>query len=178
MAVTTVQRERLARRFDLWDNNHSGRIDRSDFKAEAQEILGQFNESETSPRGKAVMDAYLQMWDVIAEQAGISPNGDLDKDAYIESAERTVLEKGDKGFAEVVRPTIRAIVDLCDTDGSGQISSEEWKRWAKAIGMSPQKAQEAFQGIDTDRSGQLSTDELVQVVNDYHAGRTDVELLG
>ncbi|MGH8881482.1 MAG: EF-hand domain-containing protein, partial [Stackebrandtia sp.] len=122
--------------------------------------------------------AYLQMWDVIAQQSGISSKGDLDKDAYIEAAERTVLEQGDKGFAEVVRPTIRAIADMCDTDGSGQISTEEWKRWAKAIGMSPQQATEAFRAIDSDHSGQLSTEELVQAVNDYHAGRTDVELLG
>jgi Ca2+-binding EF-hand superfamily protein len=51
-----------------------------------------------------------------------------------------ILEKGDAGFAEVVRPTIRAIVDLCDTDGDGQVNPEEFKRWTDAIEVDRSKA--------------------------------------
>jgi Ca2+-binding EF-hand superfamily protein len=178
MSVATVQQDRLARRFDLWDNDRNGRIERSDYEAEARTILQKFGEPETSPRGKALLDAYLQMWDFMARQAGIGPSDGMDKQTFVQVAERSVLQHGDTGYAAVVRPTIRAIVDLCDTDGDGQVNRNEWKKWADAIGMSSQEAETAFRGIDADGDGQLTVDELVQAVNDYHAGRTDVELLG
>jgi Ca2+-binding EF-hand superfamily protein len=178
MSVATVQQDRLARRFDLWDNDRNGRIERSDYEAEARTILGNFGEPESSPRGKALLDAYLAMWDFLARQAGVGRDGALDKQTFVQVAERSVLQHGDSGYAAVVRPCIRAIVDMCDTDGDGQVNRNEWKKWADAIGLSSQEAEAAFRGIDADGDGQLTVDELVQAVNDFHAGRSDVELLG
>ncbi|KIH98264.1 signal transduction protein [Streptomonospora alba] len=174
MASNVKERERLNERFVHWDNNGDGTIDRSDFEAEAREIMRNLGEDETSPRGRAVYDAYTQMWDFLASKAGRSS---LNSDEFAAVAEAEIISQGDAGFSRVLRPTIRAIVDLLDTDGDGRISPDEFKRWLDAVGVAADPG-DIFGRIDTNGNGYLSVDELMAAVRDYHLGRSDVPLLG
>ncbi|MUL42037.1 EF-hand domain-containing protein [Streptomonospora sp. PA3] len=174
MASNVKERERLNERFAFWDNNGDGTIDRSDFEAEAREIMRNLGEDDTTPRGRAVFDAYTQMWDYLASKAGKSS---LNADEFAAVAEAEIISQGDAGFSRVLRPTIRAIVDLLDNDGDGRVSPDEFKRWLDAVGVST-NTQSIFQSIDTNGNGYLTVDELMAAVRDYHLGRSDVPLLG
>ncbi|AXE83687.1 MULTISPECIES: EF-hand domain-containing protein [unclassified Streptomyces] len=175
--TTSVQEQRLRRRFDMWDKNGDGTIERSDWADEAQRILASFGESESSPKGRALTDAYLGMWDHLAGQAGIGPDGTLSFGEFAAVAAKQVLERGQDGFDEVLRPTIGAIANLCDTDGDGQVSPQEFQRWMHAIGSDEATAQTAFELIDSDGDGQLSVEELIAAVHRYHSGDLDFALL-
>ncbi|WP_086558562.1 EF-hand domain-containing protein [Streptomyces africanus] len=174
---TSVQEQRLRRRFDMWDKNGDGTIDRSDWEGEAKRILLSFGENENSPKGRALTDAYLGMWDHIAEEAGVGRDGALDFDRFQAVAAAEVLDRGQDGFDEVLRPTISAIAGLCDTDGDGQISPQEFQRWIVAIGSNEATAGTAFKLIDTDGDGHLSVDELIAAVHRYHSGELEFSLL-
>lgn len=176
--MATVQEERLERRFALWDNDNDGDVDKSDYKAEAEEILSNLGADAGSPKGKAVMDAYLGMWDYLAEKAGVGSDGALSLDQFKSVVHGEVLEAGNAGFANVVRPTIQAIVSLLDKNGDNQISPTEFNGWMSAIGVDPSQGEDAFHQIDTNGNGYLSVDELVNAVRDFHAGTLDVALLG
>ncbi|GGX01201.1 EF-hand domain-containing protein [Streptomyces lomondensis] len=175
--TTSVQEERLRRRFDMWDKNGDGTVDRSDWAEEAQRILASFGESESSPKGRALTEAYLGMWEYVAGQAGIGPDGALGFGEFAEVAQKQVLERGQAGFDQVLRPTISAIANLCDTDGDGQISPAEFQRWMQAVGSDETTADTAFGQIDTDGDGQLSVEELVEAVHRYHSGELEFALL-
>lgn len=176
--MATVQEERLELRFKLWDNDGDGDVDRSDWDAEAKQILANLGESEASPKGKAVLDAYIGMWEYLAEKSGVGADGALSLDEFKAVIEGEVLSNGNAGFANVVRPTIQAIVSLLDTSGDGQISPAEFGHWLAAIGVDASEAEDAFNAIDANGNGFLSVDELVNAVRDYHAGTSDVALLG
>ncbi|MFJ3947291.1 EF-hand domain-containing protein [Streptomyces griseoaurantiacus] len=173
----TVQEERLQRRFELWDRDGDGRIDRGDWEHEARRILASFDESPTSDKGQALLESYLGMWNYLAGQAQLGPNGSLDRQKFQDLADRQILARGRTGFDEVVRPTIASILDLCDKDGDGQVSPKEFKLWIKATGADESTADTAFRAIDADNDGQLSVEELVQAVHKYHTGELDVALL-
>jgi hypothetical protein len=173
----TLQEERLQRRFELWDRDGDGRIDRGDWEHEARRILASFDESPTSDKGHALLEAYLGMWNYLAGHAQLGPNGSLDRQKFQDLADRQILARGQSGFDEVVRPTITAILSLCDTDGDGKVSPKEFRSWIRAIGADQSTADTAFQAIDVNRDGQLSVEELVHAVHRYHAGELDVALL-
>ncbi|WP_371574570.1 EF-hand domain-containing protein [Streptomyces sp. NBC_01314] len=175
--TTSVQEQRLRRRFEMWDQNGDGTIDRSDWAGEAKRILDSFGESESSTKGQALTKAYLGMWEYLAGQAGVGNDGALSLELFQGVAEKQVLDRGQVGFDQVLRPTIKAIADLCDTDGDGQVSPQEFRHWIRAIGGDNSTADAAFQQIDADSDGQLSVEELIQAVHRYHSGELEFSLL-
>ncbi|MBC6451514.1 EF-hand domain-containing protein [Actinokineospora xionganensis] len=176
--TASVQDTRLKRRFELWDSNGDGTIDRTDYETEARRILKAFGEQETSPKGRALLSAYLGMWDKLASQAKVGAQGKVTLEQFTDVSEREIVEGGDAGFDRNLRPTIEAIVNMCDTDGDGEVNPAEFKRWMRAVGVDERQADSAFRQIDSNGNGQLTVEELVTAVRDYHQGVNDVPLLG
>lgn len=169
--------QRLEQRFALWDRDGDGDIDRSDFEAEGRRIVQSLGELENSPRGRAVINGYLEMWNALAKLGGVDSGGSLTAE-QVSAVGKQIFDKGVAGFAEVARPTVRAIIDLCDKDGDEQISFEEFGSWMDAIGVDRSSAEETFSKIDTNGSGYLSVEELLNATRDFHLGELDVPLLG
>jgi Ca2+-binding EF-hand superfamily protein len=175
--TNATQTKRLRQRFELWDTDHDGIVQRADYEAEAVRTVRAFDESPESATGRQVISSYLGIWDYLAPKAG-GTKGSLTADQFVSVVENEVLSAGGAGFNKVLRSTIEAIVALCDTDGDSQINPREFRKWGKAIGLSQNEADEAFQKIDADHDGHLDIDELVDTVRDYHLGTSDVPLLG
>jgi len=179
MVVTaSVQDTRLKRRFELWDSNGDGTIDKSDYETEARRIVKAFGEQETSPKGRALLTAYLGMWEKLAAKAKVGSQGKVTLQQFADVSHQELVEGGDAGFDKNLRPTIEAIVKMCDTDGDGEVNPAEFKRWMKAVGVDERQADSAFRQIDSNGNGQLTVEELVTAVRDYHQGVNDIPLLG
>jgi Ca2+-binding EF-hand superfamily protein len=176
--TTAVKNERLELRFDKWDRNGNGRIERSDLEAEARRILEAFGESPSTPQGRALVESFTSTFEYLAERAGVGRDGALDRRQFTEVIEAEVFKGGDAGFGRVVRPMIQGILNVCDTDGDGEVSPDEFAKWLQAAGVSRAKAEESFRLIDTNGNGSLTVDELVAAVKAYHFGTLDVPLLG
>ncbi|MFW6640945.1 EF-hand domain-containing protein [Nocardiopsis algeriensis] len=174
MTTATKATDRLEERFRLWDANSNGVIERSDFEQEADEIIERLG-TVGAAGSTALKDAYLGMFDRLAQAAGTQA---ISKKKFVEVAEREIIGRGDVGFAEFVQPTIQAIVTLLDADGDGEVDATEMAKWFAAIGVDADNTAQAFNALDTDGNGRLSTGELVAAVRDYHLGRNDIPLLG
>lgn len=175
---TATQATRLKLRFALWDKNHDGGITRADYETEAMRTVRALGESPDSPAGRRVVDSYVGVWDHIAPKAGIPVDGSMNVAQFTAVVEQEILAPGGRDFAAVLRSTIRSIVDLCDADRDGLVNREEFHRWGRAIGLSEEDRQRAFDAIDADHDDHLGVDELVDAIRDYHLGRSDVPLLG
>ncbi|GGJ72328.1 EF-hand domain-containing protein [Streptomyces brasiliensis] len=177
--TTSVQLDRIKKRFDSWDVNGDGRIDRSDCEAESKRILQALGEAPGSPRGRALIDAYLGMWYFFADKAGIDKgNGQLTPEQFNDIVKEHVLENGGADFGKVIKPTIQAMIKLADVDDDDQISPTEFKTWLDAMGVENIDSADAFRQMHANGDDQLSADELVQAVHAYHMGEIDVPLLG
>jgi Ca2+-binding EF-hand superfamily protein len=174
MAGATKQVTRLQERFRLWDNNGNGKIERADFESEADGIIAALGAQGTSEAAE-LKRAYLGMFDHLAKAAGATR---MSQDQFVRAAEQEIISKGDAGFSRVVRPTIEAIVNVLDRDSDGEIDRAEMQKWFAAIGLEGDVADKAFRELDTDGTGRLSIDELVDAVRDYHLGKNDIPLLG
>lgn len=174
MTVASKENDRLQLRFRLWDANGDGVIERSDFETEANAIVARLG-AEGTTKGEALKKAYVGMFDRLSEAAGSTR---MSLDVFVQVADREIIRKGDAGFAELVAPAIRAIVQVLDTDGDGEVSPAEMTKWFNAIGLEESVAANAFRLLDTDGSGRLSVNELVDAVRDFHLGKNDIPLLG
>lgn len=177
--TTALRNEHELQRFQKWDVNGDGVIDRSDYDAEARRIVEAFGETVSSERGRVVREALLAMYDRQARVAGVGPGEGMTQQQYLAANQKLMFNQGDAGFDELLRPAIAAIVDLCDRDRDGLVSRMELRSWlGSAVGLSDADSDATFDRIDTDGDGRLTVDELVMAVRDFHYGRLDIPLLG
>ncbi|MGH3250892.1 MAG: EF-hand domain-containing protein [Trebonia sp.] len=177
MTTPTITRERLEKRFRLWDANHDGLIDRSDFETEASQLVRAFGEHENSPRASQVHSAFGQLWDYLAEKVGPGTTS-MTLDQFEKVSLQEIIIPGDAGFSKVLRPMIQAVAALCDTNGDNRIDPSEFGKWLRAIKADPAQADSLFRDVDANGDGYLSIDELVGAIQAYHEGKLDVSLLG
>ncbi|HEX7307560.1 EF-hand domain-containing protein [Lentzea sp.] len=177
--TSVVSHENDVRRFEKWDADGDGFIGRGDYEAEARRIVAAFGETLNSGRGRAVMEALVVLHRRQAEAAGVGPGGAMTLEQYLAANQRLMFDRGDEGFDDLLRPTISAIADLCDTDRDGLVDKVELRRWlGSAVGLSDAASDAAFDRIDLDGDGVLTVDELVIAVREFHYGRLDISLLG
>lgn len=174
MTVGTKENQRLQQRFRLWDRNNDGFIERSDFEAEADALITRLGAAGTA-KGIALKGAYVGMFEHLARAADSTR---ISLDQLIQVIDQNIVPMTPAGFANAVAPAIRAIVEVLDTDGDGEVGPAEMAKWFDVIGLEKSLAEDAFRQLDSDGTGKLSVTELVNAVRDYHLGKHDIPLLG
>jgi Ca2+-binding EF-hand superfamily protein len=167
----------LELRFRYFDTNRDGRADRSDFKQEAIDIIRALGEELDSPHAHALIDSYVTLYDYIARKAGVGDEG-LSSADFLTVIKTVIIDRGDVGWHQVSRPVAQAAAVLCDSDGDGQISREEYSKFITAIGATGADTEESFKKIDVDNDGVVSVDELADAIKRYFLGETHLKLLG
>jgi Ca2+-binding EF-hand superfamily protein len=104
--TNATQTQRLRQRFELWDTDHDGIVQRADYEAEAVRTVRAFDESPDSTTGRQVISSYLGIWDYLAPKAGADAKGSLTADQFVSVVENEVLSAGGAGFNKVLRSTI------------------------------------------------------------------------
>jgi Ca2+-binding EF-hand superfamily protein len=176
--TTAISTDRLRQRFSKWDVDHSGALARSDFEREADRVSNAFGAQPQSREAKALKEALRNLFDYHAKEAGVPGNGTVSEDQFIQINEKLMFSDGEASFNRVLRPMMEALIGLCDDNHDGMINQEEFANWLKGIGVSKQDARDAFRQIDTDNDGELTVDELLAAVRNFHYGKLDVPLLG
>jgi Ca2+-binding EF-hand superfamily protein len=168
--------DRLKRRFDRWDSDRSGTLERSDFEREVNAIAKGLGHGPKAPQTKRLRDAMAGIYESMARDGGVSTSGPIPWDQFYSAAE-VWMENPDETLHTKLRPLVDAIIGMADNSADGRIGRDEFIGWITAIGTDRSKAERAFDALDTNRSGDLGADEVLDAVVDYHLGRTDFDLL-
>lgn len=174
--TTTVANDRLKQRFAKWDVDGSGELTRADFELEARQIAEAFGTTTASDKGKALESALVGMFERLESEAGVS--GSITEAEFVGTCENLMFEQGEASFNRVLEPMVKAIVGLCDKNADGKINRAEFATWLKGVGVESADAATAFDEIDTDADGELSLDELLTSVRNFHIGKLGASLLG
>ncbi|GAA2360595.1 hypothetical protein GCM10009854_44630 [Saccharopolyspora halophila] len=172
-----VAQDRIKARFDRWDSDGSGDLQRTDFEHEADRIARAFGVEPTTRTALRLKAALVGLFELCADQAGVSSNGPITEVQFQKAAEGLIFERGEAAFNRALRPVVQGVVRLCDGDGDSRLDRAEFTCWLTALGMDEVKAAEAFERVDADGRGALSEDELLAAIRDYHYGLLDVELI-
>lgn len=166
--TTELQDRKLERGFAQLDVDGSGHIEREDIVGLGARLLVAFGESPTSVKGRSIIDRFEALWTALAAQVDVDDDGRLSPEEYRQAMTTAFIDGPD--FDRVFRPAALAICELCDVDGDGVVGAKEFHAAQNAFGTSPDDAAAAFGRLDTDGSGTLTVDELVDATRDFYTG--------
>ncbi|UNO43369.1 EF-hand domain-containing protein [Streptomyces sp. MST-110588] len=164
-------------RFEHFDANKDGRIDRSDFEQEANSLIRAFGADQDSPRALALKNSYLAVYEYIVRKADAT-SGVLRREEFVAASKAAITDRGGAGFGEVLAPYAHACANLCDADGDGEISQDEYSKWLTVIGVPKEATAESYQAIDTDKDGKVSVEEFMAAIRSYVLGQSNIGMLG
>lgn len=170
--------DRLKKRFAKWDADGNGSLERGDFQEEAAKIAFNFGKAPDSSEATALKDAFDGLFNFLAREAGVGADGSISEDAFVGVTGNLIFEAGEAAFNRALGPVVQAIVGLADKNDDGLINGAEFASWLTAVGVNGDEAADVFGKVDADGDGELSLDELLGAVREYHFGRLEVELLG
>ncbi|RDI46390.1 EF-hand domain-containing protein [Nocardia mexicana] len=168
MEIGNFLRRKLERRFQTFDFDGDGRIERADFATSATALADECGLGADSPDRKRLLELSLGLWELLAQAADTTGDGTIDLHEY-QRAFADGLLVTEETFEQGYRPFLETIVAIADTDGSGRLDAEEHVRWTGALMHLPEAdAREIHRRLDTDGDGQIGTDDLLTAIHDYY----------
>ncbi|MEV6158997.1 EF-hand domain-containing protein [Nonomuraea sp. NPDC052129] len=167
MSVPDVLARKFDKRFTLYDADGDGVLTRDDFQLAATRFLAAFGVPADSAKGRDVVAAYASMWNALIHSA------DDDSDGHLSRAEFTAYLSGQEfrtsGYAATAGRIAESVLTVCDIDGDGRISFEEFAAIPGICSLSEAERREVFDRLDTDGSGHLDISEIHAAQRDFYA---------
>jgi Ca2+-binding EF-hand superfamily protein len=159
---------KLVRRFQTFDFDGDGQIERSDFETSAGRVADEFGHSADSPARQRLLELSLGLWDHLVSVADSDREGTIGLDEYKKAFANGLLET-EASFEQGYRPFLDALMVVIDTDGNGMLDVDEYVGWTGALMRLPEAdAREIHRRLDTDGDGFVTTQELLQAIHDYY----------
>jgi Ca2+-binding EF-hand superfamily protein len=159
---------KLVRRFQTFDFDGNGQIERSDFEVSAGRVADEFGHSADSPARQRLLGLSLQLWDHLVSVADADRDGTISLDEYKKAFADGLLET-EASFEQGYRPFLDALMAVIDTDGNGMLDVDEYVGWTGALMHLPEAdAREVHRRLDTDGDGFVTTQELLQAIHDFY----------
>ncbi|MEU7745664.1 EF-hand domain-containing protein [Nonomuraea sp. NPDC049158] len=166
MSVPDVLARKFDKRFTLYDADGDGVLTRDDFQIAATRFLAAFGVPPDSAKGRDVVAAYASMWNALIHSA------DDDSDGHLSRAEFVAYLAGQEfrtsGYAATAGRIAESVLTVCDTDGDGRISYEEFAAIPGICALPDAERREVFDRLDTDGSGHLDIGEIHAAQRDFY----------
>lgn len=151
---------RMKTYFKLMDVDKNGVLSLSDFEAIAARML---ELQDSSSKSEEIRELFRSLYQhVVAGGAAVDSNTTIGEEEFLGNAAKavTLIES----TPEVGRKKNEVFFDFIDTDHSGQISREEYRKYLAIYsgGDDADRANQAFDSIDVDGMGSISREEFIE----------------
>ncbi|MFF3466740.1 EF-hand domain-containing protein [Streptomyces sp. NPDC002619] len=164
--VTTEYGRRIAARFDTFDQDGNGYIDREDFNSAAKALLAEFSTAARSDKGQALYAGAEAFWQGMAGIADRDGDQRITRDEFVGGAVKRLRDNPDR-FAEIARPFLHAALAVADTDGDGAVTVEDTVRVLHILGVREDIAETVAVALDINADGKVGEAEIVPAFARY-----------
>jgi Ca2+-binding EF-hand superfamily protein len=182
MQFTELQKNKLMHMFELLDVDGNGVLEYDDFRMVVDVMAEERGLDKSSRRYLGLVASNKRLWKMF------SRNLDADNDGGITLAEwlafhiKCFLEDPkDKGmapeFSSALSSTAKFFLDLLDSDGDGVVTVDDYVLFCGAYNVGENEARIGFKMFDRDGNGQLSHQEVVEMVQEFYLS-DDPQALG
>lgn len=167
-----LQRQKLERKFRIFDANGDGFVQRDDFDIIIENLHKMRNLTADSDEAKAISEQYLEYWNALRKFADENEDHQVSLEEWLEyhdaaiEFEMILKEHGEQG---TLQPFADVLFQLIDRNGDGRISAEEYREFLSVYKLDASAADQAFEHLDQHQNGFLTREEMASLVFEFYA---------
>ncbi len=166
--MTAFLERKLNRRFETYDSDQDGYIERSDFELAAARTTAAFGVSEDDRRARRFREHLLGVWDHLSAVTDTNDDGRISVVEYKAAFAKGLLERPE-AFDDVYVPYLDALLAVADHDGDGQLDADEYVRWTTAwIKLPEADARAVHARLDHDGDGLIGAEDLLAAIRAFY----------
>lgn len=158
--VSDLRRRKITRLFHMWDYNHDGVLERTDYEQAAQGIASVLGIPAGSTEMDTHMSAYMAGWEQLRQAAHPNGGDQVTLDEFVAATSQILADP--VGFEAITMNSARNSIRLMDLDGDGRIARSEYLGVVTAYNMTNDEAEEAFRQLDRNGDGFITQEESVE----------------
>ncbi|MFI6025420.1 EF-hand domain-containing protein [Amycolatopsis magusensis] len=151
--------------FDWFDHTDDGWLTRPDFEQMAELFTAVARPDDHENRA-AMREAFTGWWDVLRDAGATDVQDRVGRQKFVEVMRTGVTEP--EHFEHLILGIVDALMRALDTDGSGELSADEYVRMYDALGVKPETSAAAFQRLDRNGSGSISHAEFRTAIEEFY----------
>ncbi|MER6314995.1 EF-hand domain-containing protein [Streptomyces sp. NPDC001581] len=147
--------------FDRLDTNGDGVLAADDYRASADQVLQSYGMGPSAPKGRALIEANLALWQQQAELVDRDHDGRITREEYREwVGSLPASDAGRPAGSPEVMAALHCQFNVADRDGDGLMTRQEFVVWRGLKGVPAETAEASFALIDSDGDGVISWNEF------------------
>jgi Ca2+-binding EF-hand superfamily protein len=164
--MTELQKTKQVHYFNVLDVDGDGLVEKQDFLNVADRLADLRGYEEGSSRHSNVRRELLRMWTNARALSGAEEKAHITLDDWL-AHEEEVLDSSVL-IHSYVQGIARVLFDILDADSDGVISEDEYHTFFRAFRGDADDAGRAFRKLDADGNGQLTRQEFLEAVTEFH----------
>lgn len=157
--------------FDRLDTNGDGVLAADDYRASAEHVLQSYGMGPSSPKGRALIEANLALWQQQAELVDRDHDGRITREEYREwVSSLPASDSGSPSGSPEVMAVLHAQFNVADRDGDGLMDRREFVVWRGLKDVPVQMAETSFELIDSDGDGAISWNDFTGAAHQHGLG--------
>ena len=166
--MTSFLDRKLARRFQTYDLDGNGFLERSDFERASANMAAEYGLAADDPGLVRLRDLLGGLFEHLVSVADTGGDGRITLEEYRRAFSAGLLETPEN-FDLLYVPFLDTLMAIADTDGDGLLSVRDEVRWTRALMALPEAdAQEVHRRLDTDEDGYIGTAELLSAIREFY----------
>jgi Ca2+-binding EF-hand superfamily protein len=166
MQITPFLDRKLTRRFQTYDTDRDGYLERTDFETAAGRMAAEFGLPADDPDGRRLTALCVGVWEHLCAVSGALTR--ISEEQYKAAFAAGLLETEEHFDAGYV-PFLQTIVAIADTDGDGRLTAEDHIRWTGSLmNLSEDVARGIHARLDADGDGFIDAADLLAAIRDYY----------
>lgn len=174
MTLTDLQKRKLTRFFTVYDQNHDGVIERSDYILLANNISKAKGFALDSPLSARLRECMLRVWGNLEHIADKNQDGSVTLEEFL--AYRDQLHQDEIKFNDLVSAGL-TLFDVMDDNHDGQIELQEFISFYSFFQLDEALAVDVFAKLDVEKTGYLTREQLRIYSREFNLGN-DPDAIG
>ncbi|MCP4604462.1 MAG: hypothetical protein GY847_28725 [Proteobacteria bacterium] len=163
--LTDLQTKKLTALFNVYDIDGDSYLELKDIQAVISNLSSVRGWAADSAEYQALEQKYLVMWQNQVQMFDIDQDNRISLDEHLQF-HANIFAAGQ--YEEFINALAGFVFDVFDSSGDGLITLAEFKGFYKAYNLAESEAEQVFPQLDLDGSGEISKDEMLQLVRDFH----------